>query len=42
MAAEAMVSYREQCMEAGMEDYVVKPVKLEDLTEALRRRVGQI
>jgi len=42
MTAEAMMGSREQCLEAGMDDYVVKPVKLGDLTEALRRWVGRI
>ena len=36
MTAEATVSCREQCIAAGMDGYVAKPVKLEDLVEVLR------
>jgi signal transduction histidine kinase/CheY-like chemotaxis protein len=37
MTAEAMEGCRENCLEAGMDDYIAKPVKLDDLAEALRR-----
>jgi signal transduction histidine kinase/DNA-binding response OmpR family regulator len=37
MTAEVMAGSREQCLEAGMDDFVAKPVKLEDLIGALRR-----
>jgi two-component system, sensor histidine kinase and response regulator len=37
MTAEAMTGTREKCIEAGMDDYIAKPVKLEDLVEALQK-----
>ena len=36
MAAEAMIGAREKCIEAGMDAYIAKPVRLTDLAEALR------
>lgn len=43
MTAEAMEGCRDNCIAAGMDDYIAKPVKMDDLVEALRRwaRVGQ-
>ena len=35
MTAEATVSCRERCLAAGMDSFVAKPVKLEDVAEAL-------
>jgi two-component system, sensor histidine kinase and response regulator len=37
MTAEAIDGRREQCLEAGMDDFIAKPVKLELLAQALRR-----
>ena len=41
MTANAMQGDRERAIEAGMDDYVPKPVKPHDLEEALKRRVRQ-
>ncbi len=40
MTASAMKGDRERCLEAGMDDYVSKPVTPESLEAALRRWVG--
>jgi PAS domain S-box-containing protein len=37
MTAEAMTGAREKCIEAGMDDYIAKPVRLEDMVEALQK-----
>lgn len=39
MTAHAMSGYRETCIEAGMDDYVTKPVNRDALGEALQRAV---
>ncbi|MFN4280109.1 response regulator [Thermosynechococcus sp.] len=37
MTANAMESDRQRCLEAGMDDYVSKPVRIEELVRALQR-----
>jgi CheY-like chemotaxis protein len=36
LTANAMVEDREACFEAGMEDYVSKPIRMSELIRALR------
>jgi CheY-like chemotaxis protein len=37
LTASLMAEDREKCLVAGMDDYIVKPLELEDLKGALRR-----
>ena len=37
MTANAMQTHKEECLQAGMDDYVSKPVALEDLTLVISR-----
>ena len=37
MTANAMLEEREACFAAGMDDYVAKPIRPDELAEALRR-----
>ena len=37
MTANAMLGDREQCLEAGMDDYISKPIRVEELITALTR-----
>ena len=41
MTAEVMEGCREHCISAGMDDYVPKPVRLDDMIEALEKWVPQ-
>jgi signal transduction histidine kinase/CheY-like chemotaxis protein/ligand-binding sensor domain-containing protein len=42
LTANAMVEDRDLCLKAGMNDYLSKPMKIEELTEALKRAVAAI
>ena len=37
MTANAMDGDREACLEAGMDDYVSKPIRIEELVAALEK-----
>jgi len=39
MTAEAMEGARERCLAAGMDDYITKPVRLDEMIEALKKWV---
>jgi len=41
MTAHAMLGDRERCIEAGMDDYVSKPLHLEHLFMAIKRVMAQ-
>ena len=42
MTANAMDGDKERCLEAGMDDYVPKPIKAELLEEAILRQFGTV
>jgi CheY-like chemotaxis protein len=37
LTANAMQGDREMCLEAGMQDYVSKPIQIKELTQALEK-----
>jgi two-component system sensor histidine kinase/response regulator len=37
MTAHAMVGDKERCLEAGMDDYIAKPIRPEELGDVLKR-----
>jgi CheY-like chemotaxis protein len=39
MTAAAMQLDKEKCLEAGMDDFIAKPTRLDDLSQALQRYV---
>jgi CheY-like chemotaxis protein len=41
MTANAMAGDREMCIDAGMDDYITKPIRVEQLVEALMQATAR-
>jgi CheY-like chemotaxis protein len=41
LTANALLSDRDRCLAAGMDDYIAKPVKLHEIAAAIRRQFRQ-
>ena len=41
MTANAMKGDREKCLDVGMDDYVAKPIKIQELADAIERNLGK-
>ncbi len=39
LTANAMKGDREKCLDVGMDDYISKPFKMEDLDNAIKRNI---
>jgi CheY-like chemotaxis protein len=42
MTAAAMQLDRDKCLDAGMDDFLAKPTRLEDLAQSLRRYLAYV
>jgi CheY-like chemotaxis protein len=40
LTAEAIAGCREQCLEAGMDDFICKPITLNDLIQVLENKIS--
>jgi len=42
VTANALLTDRDRCLAAGMDDYIAKPVKLDELSAAIKRQCGHL